>query len=140
MREGIKKHKPILFVQSCGTYPDQILVCAGASKKDVVAFNKKRKPAKAFREWLEKDDDLYKRAEKADGLFAWNEDARGYVIFLKAYHDCWAYWETLIHELHHAVERISHQKHMHHESEATAYLEGFLFNSIRRKLQGVDPK
>jgi hypothetical protein len=140
MRKGIKQQKPIIFVQDTGVYTDQILVCAGASKKDVIAFNKKKRAIKPFQEWLKNETSLYQEAEKNEGIYAQNDDVQGSVLMLRPFEDKWDYWEVLIHELHHAVEFLAKRKAMQEETEAKAYLQGYLFRSIRRKFSGIDPK
>lgn len=132
----MKKMRKIIFVQDYGTHTDQLLVCVGVSNKEIIAYckNKKNKIVPEFADWVEKTIDE-KTIEKNKGTFAWNDNMNGTVLHLKKNEDTWDFWETLIHELHHAVEHFRVKKAMQDEPEALAYQQEYLFRSIRKKLQ-----
>ena len=141
MKHRKKSKKPIIFVQDCGTYSNEILVCAGGTKDDLLFYvkDKKNKVKKEFAEWLKTDDKIYRIKETNPALFAWDNSIQGHLLWLGPYDDCWEFWEALLHETAHIVQKIARDKLMSEEDEARAYLQEFLFKSIRRKLQGTDP-
>ena len=137
----MKLLKELIFVQDTGVYNDEILVVAGITDKTkVLSFLKRYKADKKFSEWIAQDFDIWiegiKKENKAS--FCFNKDANGIVLILCSPKDTWDYWETLMHEVHHAVFNLSVRKSLIEEMEAQAYLMEYLFRSIRRKLQGVD--
>lgn len=134
------KKKTKIFTQDCGTYSDQILVICGATKKETHAYLKNVKANKDFSEWVLNDFSEWENRTKAQNsaLFCWNEKVEGCVLFLRPLKDCWEYWETLMHECHHATLHLAKKKMFQDEMENQAYLFEYLFRSIRRKICGLD--
>ncbi len=133
--------KKTIFVQSYGTYTNEILVIVGIKdKKKVFQYLKKIKAKVDFSKWVLTDFDDWKESVggKHKGLFCWNEKVNGAVLVLRETDDSWEYWEVLMHECHHIVQHLAKTKGMYDEAEAQAYLFEFLFHSLRRKLQGID--
>ena len=131
-----KKEKSFkkIFVQGYGTHTDQILVAVGVSRKEILSYLKKVKARPEYIDFIKKTDDKFFENK---GTFAWNDKVDGTILYLKKYEDLWDFWETLIHELHHAIEHFRVKKAMQDEPEALAYQQEFLFRAIRRKLQGM---
>ena len=139
MRKKRKKSKrPVIFVQEYGTYTNEVLVAAGAAKEQVLSFLKRIKAKKDYIEWLRTDEKIWQLGKEKKGLFAWNDNVEGTLLLLRPHEDAWEYAETLIHELHHLVQVFSKKAMMENEMEAQAYLQEFLFRSIRQKLQKVE--
>ena len=136
-----KMYKPCIFTQDYGTYSDEILVVSGITdKKKVFAYLKKIHALVPFSKWILTDwDEFQEKLKKNKGLFCWNTEVSGTVLFLQQCGDAWDFWTTLLHETNHIVFQIAHRKGMKDEMEAQAYLQEYLFNSIRRKLLGLDP-
>lgn len=125
--------KPIIFIQDYGTYAHDILVAAGATRKEIIAFSKKNKCKKDFIEWLEKDERMFELSKTEKGLFCWSD--AGKLLLLRTVKDDWEYWECVMHEVHHATHHLAKRNMMEDEMEGQAYLFEFLFRSIRKKLQ-----
>jgi len=129
--------KPIIFIQNCGIYNNDIVVSSGADKKQIIAWLKKQKNvAKDAIKWIEKETEGLERYKINEGTVLY--DSGRFLLLLKPYDDNWEYWEVLIHELHHIVFDIAEIKSFEKETEAQAYLQAYLFNKIRRKLQGLE--
>lgn len=134
----MKKKKPLIFIQDCGVWKQDVIVLVGGTKTDLLEFSKKVKARKEIIKFLT-ENDFFKGIRPTDlGAFCWEDEVRIAVLYLKPYQDSWEYWETLIHELNHAVHVFSIQKGFEKEMEAQAYLQEYLFHRIRRKLQGVE--
>ena len=137
-----KLPKELIFTQDFGTYTTQMLVVVGVTdKQKVFRYLKKVKASVDFSKWMLTDfDDLKESITKKNlGLFCWNYKVEGIVLMLREPVDSWNYWEILMHETHHVVQWFAKQKGMFEEPEGQAYLFEYLFHSIRRKLQGIDP-
>ena len=136
MKYRKKSKKPIIFIQDTGTYSNELIVCAGGTKEDVLKhFKKRRDVKKNALEWLTaKAWEVFKEHKAV----TYTDDSGRAIIVTRVYEDTWDYWETLMHELHHYVRSFSQWKLMEKEDEALAYLHEYLFRSIRRKLQGID--
>lgn len=65
----IKKHKPIIFAQDYGTYEEQVLVCSGATQKEIVSWAKKNKVKKEMIEWLQVESEDEAQAYLLEYLF-----------------------------------------------------------------------
>jgi hypothetical protein len=134
--------KELLFIQKCGHYSNEILVLAGVQdKKTVFRFLKKKKVKKESSKWVLENFDEWNEEmkEKQKGLVCFNTEIKCLVLVLRKPDDSWDYWTSLLHEVHHLVYEISHQKYFVDEGENQAYLFEFLFTEIRRKLMGIDP-
>lgn len=137
----MKKPKKFIFIQDYGTYRNEILVMSGITdKQEVFKFLKKNRVIPAISKWILTDFNEWKEAieKKQKGLFCWNEDCNGTVLFLRSPEDSWDYWEVLMHECHHIVQQMCSEKMMLKEMDAQAYLFEYLFHNIRRKLAGYD--
>ncbi len=134
--------KQTIFIQSYGTYTNEVLVIVGIEdKKKVFKFLKKARVKADMSKWiLENFDDWVSALKtKNKGQFCFNDKGDGgTVLMLRQTHDSWEYWEILLHETNHIVHHLAKMRGMTDEMEAQAYLQEFLFHSIRRKLQGVD--
>ena len=139
-----RKTKPLMWVEDIDPYHSGLLVLVGVEdKKEVFRYLKKIKALVPFSKWvLTEFDDWKETMEKNSGQFCWNDKLEGggsgAVLMLRPYADAWNYWEILIHELCHVVNRLGKQKGFLEEMEAQAYLQEHLFHSIRRKLQGIE--
>jgi|TARA_R100001530_G_scaffold130036_1_gene100698 hypothetical protein len=131
--------KPILFIQGSGIFINEILVCVGAEKKDIIAFVKKKKLNKDLIKWVSDDEKIWDFRANFPSFFAFNHKNGHSILFLEPFKDDWAYWEMLIHEIAHIVHTLAIQKAFTEEEEAKAYLSEYLFRSIRRILQKLDP-
>lgn len=143
----MKHVKTRIFVETIDPYESEMLVMVGQTdKKEVYRYLKKIGANVGFTKWVLTDFDDWKEdmKKKNKGQFCWNDNVGGtgkygVVLLLRAFEDSWDYWGVLIHELHHAVQRLASQKGFLNEPENQAYLQEHLFRSIRRKLQGPDP-
>lgn len=127
--------KKTIFIQDFGSTSDQMLVCVGVEKIDVLKYCKKVGVKKDFLKMVEYLDWEWMRKQK--GVFHWNDESSGTILFLHTPRDEWEYWECLIHELHHAVHEWGKRKCRNEEMEMLAYQQEYLFRSIRRKLMGL---
>ena len=130
-----------MWVENIDPYEHELLVLVGMEdKKALFRFLKKIHALPKFAEWLLKDFDSFVKdlREKNKGQFCWSDTAPGHMLMLRPYQCTWDYWETLIHELHHVVQKVASLKVFLEEKEAQAYLQEHLFHSIRRKLQGIE--
>ena len=124
-----------IFIQDTGIYSNEIIVAVNSSKDDILKFVKKLKGAKKEAvEWIKTEERAFEIFEKNNALVAHN-DGR-FMLLLRRPTDEWTYWECLLHELHHIVHYIAQDKMFENEMEAQAYLQEYLFHSIRRKIMG----
>lgn len=133
--------KDTTFVQDYGTYSNEILVIVGEqNKKELFKYLKKIKAIKEFSKWVLENLDEWNKSikDKNKGQFCYDDGVNGTVLMLRSTHDSWEYWEILMHECHHIVQHLAKRKGMFEEVEAQAYLQEFLFRSIRRKLMCID--
>lgn len=136
-----KRFKNLMFVQTCGTYTDEILVIVGEFKKtEVFKYLKKVKAKVDYSKWVLNDYDEWLRVikEEAKGLFCFNDKVSGTVLMLRKPEDTWEYWEVIMHEVHHIVQKLSKKNKMFEEAEAQAYLFEYLFRQLRRKIMGIE--
>src|SRR5690349_16688405 len=123
------KHK-LHFIQGCGTYTNQILVCVGYKAAEITALMKRLKLDKGAVAEFEKDH------QETDRFFGgthsgacWVNDGR-VVMWFPEFRDDWDFWECLIHETNHVVFHIAKLKNMQDETEGQAYLQEYLFRRI----------
>lgn len=130
--------KPIIFIQPIDPYRQDMIVAAGATKNDILRFCKKKKVIKEFIDII-KDAEAFNIQKEKLGVFYWEKKGEHllFLLLLRPFKDVWEYWECLIHELAHTVQKLAEDKMMEDEDEARAYLQDFLFRSIRRRLQGL---
>lgn len=134
----MKKKNKFIFTQDCGILSNEIFVCAGATKEEVLMFvkDKKNNFKKDIKNHIEKLKCWELLNDNNEALVSYDDNL--IFMLLKKVENNWTYWETLLHETHHIVEIIARQKMAQDEMELKAYLQGYLFRNIRRKLQGVD--
>ena len=132
------KKNPLIFIQPIDPYREDIVVACDIPQNEIVKWLKKRKVRKDFLDWVKTDKNIFEVLEENEAIFCWNEKIKGNMIILKNYQNNWKFWETLMHEIHHLVLKVSERKMMSGEMEAQGYLFEYLFYSIRRKLQKVD--
>ena len=140
-----KKNKKIFFTQNGGTFPLDLIVVIGYSWDEFIAElkNKKHDFKKSFIKDIEEDTkfkDLFKTQSGDDtGDFPGLLHSLGngiQLLVIPRYADDWKFWETLMHELFHSVHyEMVNRRCMGSESEALAYQHGYLFRSIRKKIQ-----
>lgn len=137
----MKSKPPKIFVQECNPYEQDVLVAVDATKKDVMKFFAHKHANPIFTKWIKGNyDELKDLIKNKNAGFVWNDEVPGaWILFLKPLKDNWEYWETLMHEVHHIVLKLAKDKWMLEETEAQAYIFEYIFRSICRKLQGVDP-
>ena len=136
------KKNPFAFVHPWGGTPDETLVVVGTKDpKDYVRifrhFKVKPDLAKDVITWLK--DGIGKQTD--NGAFFWVESDHGRFtsLYLKDWANDWSHYETLMHELHHAVNYVLVDcRGMGKEPEAQAYAQEMLFHGIRRKLENLD--
>lgn len=133
--------KKQIFIQDCGTLGDEFFVSVGNSYEEIIKYAKKMKATKKFFESMKdaKERD-YDSHEKNDfgGVF-FNEESNH--VFLMRFSECsdsWDFWEKLIHEIHHVIQRLEKCKKIENEDEFQAYTAEYLFHHIRRKLMGIE--
>ena len=137
-RRRSKKRPPLKFAfwQDWGTYDNQSLVCVGLDRDDVLSHAKRLNAKRWFIEWLRDDPEVQEffNNSQLGGFFGHHRGAS--ILWLKEFRDEWPFYETLMHELHHAVFYLLEGNNgMHAEMEAQAYQQGFLFRQIRRRFQ-----
>lgn len=143
-RRKIKKEKKRpqkqYWLQSTHQYRKDVFVCAGLSAAEMVRAIKKYKPKKYVLDFLAEHEEGWHEIIEKGCAFVSMEGTHGCLfIRLREYEDTWEFWGTLIHELSHLLDMISEQMAWEKETEARAYLQEYLFQTIRRKLMGVVP-
>lgn len=134
-RNKKKRIKAFAFVQEWGLFPDETLVVVGAdTKEEIIRLANKARAGKPFMGNI-KDADL----PSEPFFIRFENGTKGSILRLPKYEDTWTFWETLIHELHHAVQfTLAKGRGMDEEPEGLAYSQEILFRKIRRKLQGIE--
>lgn len=144
-KKSKKQPRAYAFVQDWGLYPDQTMVVVGTKDpEDFFTLFKKFKVrallAKDYLTWM-KAHGLGSEGDNGSFSCVDSENGRMTVLYLKEWpkNASWKNYETLLHELHHAVNFVL-VKHrgMGDEWEAQAYAQECLFHAIRRKLDKVD--
>ena len=132
----MKKTKKMIFLQDCGIFSNQVVVSVGGKKEDALKFVKDKKNfiQKECIEWVESLE-IWDLLEFNEAVVAYQKGR--IFLLLKDKKNDWDYWETLVHELYHIVEHIAEEKKFQQEQEAKAYLQGYLFQQIRRKIMGI---
>lgn len=139
---GKTKERPKVqhFTIDVPPYRKQIFVCTGFTSYKQLRKAQSKRAEKWYLEWLDthKENLELQFNGKWTGSVFFNTEHGVAVFTLRGYHDCWDYWECLIHELSHYLDFLGDQVGIAKETEARAYLMEFLFRRIRRKLQGLD--
>lgn len=139
-KKKAKLSTPIIFIQRTEIFTEEFLVCSGADKKTILSFCKRNKLNKQVIEWIEADNKIFSLLEGSNAVYCWHDDIRIGLLILGVYEDRWKFWEILIHEICHIVDRVAEHRRMEKEVEAKAYLFEYLFRNIRRKLMGIDKR
>lgn len=144
----MKKRVPraFAFVHDWGCYPEETLVVVGTKDpKDFLRIFEASKVKSGIAaqtiKWM-KDNKM--GTESDNGCFFWIDGPAGRmtVLYLKGWPKkaAWTDYQTLMHELHHAVDFCLVQcRGMEKEKEAQAYAQEMLFEHIRRKLDNLEP-
>jgi hypothetical protein len=127
--------KKFSFIQDWGTYQVDTIVVVGLNHDEILEFYKKEdacpEQIKAFADCREQLADCYKQK----GFYWKPESLKAGVLWMRNWADCWENYETLLHELHHAVHfYLVGARQMQDEMEAQAYQQEYLFRAIRRRL------
>ncbi len=120
------------FIVRLDVYKIEILVCVGPMTKDEIISNMKRlRCHDNFVEEYSKvsDDDIY-----TVGWFWQCPKTHGSMISIQYKKIGWEFWETLIHETHHAIHFLLTKGRNIKSHEALAYAQECLFHKIRTKL------
>ncbi len=126
------------WVQQTAQWRKDIFVSTGYSAAEILAGIKKAKVKDWMLKHVEAHQEDWKKLIDMNCAFVSCEEKHGALIIrLRPYRDSWDFWETLIHELSHAVDFIAERINIEKETEAKAYLQEFLFREIRRKLIGA---
>lgn len=141
----MKKKRPAKqhFVLDIIPYRKEMFVCTGVTSYEELLRKQPKGAAKWYINWLEENKDSIEKNIKssATGFVFFNTLKGGAVLFLRDYADTWNYWEVLMHELTHYIDFLGEQIGLDADhTEARAYLFEYLFHTIRRILQGIDPK
>lgn len=136
-----KRPEKQYFVQSTGQWKNDVFVCTGFDAKEILRAAKRINSQEYIIKWIENKSEDWNSFIESNCAFATKHPDRGTIILrLRTYEDTWDFWETLIHEISHAVDMMAEHRGFSNEGEAKAYLAEFVFHEIRRKLQGVVPK
>lgn len=135
-----EKEKKKIFWQDLGQYEGTIVVAVGADVGEIFKFieKEKRDPGGWLLRAFKKEDKVMRDLIECGitGFVVDNKETLGnYILWLKEY--SWKDWKTievLIHELHHIVEFRAQYSSFENEMENKAYLQEYLFRSIRKKL------
>lgn len=134
MRKKIK-----YFVEDVIPYRKELLICTGLkSTEEILKTGKELKLSNGFKEFIKGKKEFIDKSIKENCAFMMVDHRCAGIIRLRDYEDSWEFWETLIHELNHYVHFLCENIGAESELELQAYLQEYLFRSIRRKLQGVD--
>lgn len=137
MKRKRKPKPPLVFVLDVSPYARQYTVSVGA--KGFLEITRGIGTCEVwFANWLREQSFEIDKLINAGHAFCMSHPTRGGgLISLHQFEDDWDFWETLIHELHHAVEHTANVLNFEGEQEAKAYLQQDLFRRIRRKIQAA---
>jgi hypothetical protein len=125
--------KKFFFIQDSGIFKQEIAVSIGHSKDEILKLAKKEKFKQEFFGVL--DDSNFRTNETEGAVYFDVKTNTVWLLEMKAYEDTWEFWEILLHEIVHIVQRLRRKMWIENEDEAEAYLAEHLFHSIRRKIQ-----
>jgi hypothetical protein len=132
--------KPKHFILNWGTYPQDTLVLIGTPHREWLKVAKIYSKKKDLLSWVEQEamsEDISPIFKTSKGMFIYSPDHSYSMLWLAEWDSEWVNYETLMHELHHAVHLMLGKKRgMADETEALAYQQEFLFRQARRKLDG----
>jgi hypothetical protein len=120
------------FFQKWGTFTNETLVCVAMTKKEVLAFMKRRKVKP---ELIEKLD---RKLVGIDGktAFVWTPPDTGCtLLWMDSFSNESEDMCTLVHETNHLVYDIARDKGFQNEPEIQAYQQEYLFRHIVTELQ-----
>src|SRR3990167_4195246 len=128
--------KNFCFLQNWHVYPNDTLVCIGMTKPEIVAFIRdKEKGKEKWKTGVAEDFENTKTPIGDKGYFWYPDEAAQSILIINEWDGSWDNFETLIHELHHAVHiMLGEKRGMAGEVEALAYAQEYLFRSIRKKI------
>lgn len=129
--------KKISFIQGWGTYTNQTFVCVGMTFQEVIRQNKRLHADKWFTDFITERKATFEGELRAmpKGFLMYHESGAS-LLWLKTWKDDWEHYETLIHELHHAVHfMLGKLRLMNDEAEALAYQQEWMFRQLRRRLR-----
>lgn len=131
--------KKQIFIQDTGMFRNEFIVACGYTKDDIVAWCKKQKVKKEYVEFIRDDVNIEKLHSGAQTGQLWHHEVQKIMLLITSeVKDEWEFWETILHEVVHAVQHMTRWKNLENEDECQAYLVEYLFRNIRRKLQGVE--
>ena len=64
-----RSKKAVIFFGLIETYPNDVLIASGASKKQIIQFCKKTKASRRFIEWVQTDKGIFAALEKSIAVF-----------------------------------------------------------------------
>ena len=143
MKKTPRRHPrhPRFFTIDWGTFPNQTLVFVGVPIGEWLKIAKGIKDAKKdFLSWIEresKSEELGELLKHCKGMFLSDTEHSYSILYFAEWSGNWDGYETLMHELHHAVhEMLGNKRGMREEMEGLAYAQEHLFRQARRKLDG----
>ncbi len=128
--------KKQIFIQSTEVYGDEFVVSCGNTKEEILSFAKKNKLNKSFYEIIGEFE--FQESKQAGATYYYHKNNQVALVSLPPVEDSWVFLTVLLHEIVHVVQQIEKKKQLENEPEAKAYLTEFLFNKIRRRIQGID--
>ncbi len=124
----------IAYIQTWGTYDDEMLVTVGMNFDEIVKEMKRLKITKEVSgDFIARKLEFLDMIESTSAHLWVFTNGQTLLYFPNWKHD-WEHWDTLLHEICHAVHHtLGKHKRMMYEDEAKAYQIEFLFREIRRK-------
>ena len=119
----IKKY----WLQDSGIYQPETFMFFGMDKKEISKVLKRYSETEQLIDTINKDDWDF-------GGMVLEADNKKRALIMPEFRDEWRYWDMLLHEVHHLTLYLGKQFGFVEEFEASAYLFGYLFTKIRRRL------
>lgn len=146
-KRAIKQPSYRCFIVDWGCYPEQTIVFIGKRDNIDVMISSLKKLGVSADRAKKVADGIQKHSTRGSadsdrGAFYFletDEDWHANLLWLPKWgpNPSWELYESLIHELHHAVQvLLAKGRSMEHEMEALAYAQQSLFQTIRRQLDG----
>lgn len=130
--------KKMCFVLDWGQWKQSTVVFSGMDKKELLSFFRKHKYQNGFIQWFEKeyDEEVGKIQNSSQGMACLTDEPwKVPFIWLRSIKDEWITYETILHEVVHAVDHAAKANGWRDEKEAVAYCIEDLFRQIR---MGID--